>query len=184
MHGWKGSWKQMRIKYKLNLSAGCLAVLGAIILFLIIPSQVGLETQSVQGITSRSLPYALCVLMAVCGAGLIVQSLILKKDEVKELEIKQEVKGICYMLLLLVYGYGFSRSFLVSTLFWERLHWLSRNVKKFPIMQLSLLQLWLCTLYLPVCFMSDYLRKRREEWYGTGCFCIGSIADHRKLYIS
>lgn len=117
MHGWKGSWKQMRIKYKLNLSAGCLAVLGAIVLFLIIPSQVGLETQSVQGITSRSLPYALCVLMAVCGAGLIVQSLILKKDEVKELEIKQEVKGICYMLLLLVYGYGFSRSFLVSTLF-------------------------------------------------------------------
>lgn len=106
----------MRIKYKLNLSAGCLAVLGAIILFLIIPSQVGLENQSVQGITSRSLPYGLCILMAVCGAGLIFQSLVLKRDEIKELEIKQEVKGICYMLLLLVYGYAFSHSFLVSTL--------------------------------------------------------------------
>lgn len=106
----------MRIKYKLNLSAGCLAVLGAIILFLIIPSQVGVESQSVQGITSRSLPYALCVLMGGCGAGLIFQSVVLKKDEIKELEIKQEVKGICYMLLLLVYGYAFSHSFLISTI--------------------------------------------------------------------
>lgn len=112
----KGSGKQMRIRYKSNLSAGCLAVLGAIILFLIIPSQVGLENQSVQGVTSRSLPYALSVLMGGCGAGLIFQSLVLKRDEVKELEIKQEVKGICYMLLLLGYGYAFSRSFLVSTI--------------------------------------------------------------------
>lgn len=106
----------MRIKYKSNLSAGCLAVLGAIILFLIIPSQVGQETQSVQGITSRSLPYALCILMGGCGAGLIFQSLVLKRDEEKELEVRQEVKGICYMLVLLVYGCGFSHSFLVSTL--------------------------------------------------------------------
>lgn len=106
----------MRIQYKSNLSAGCLAVLGAIILFLIIPSQVGLENQSIQGVTSRSLPYALSILMGVCGAGLIFQSLVLKRDEVKELEIKQEAKGIGYMLLLLGYGYAFSRSFLVSTI--------------------------------------------------------------------
>lgn len=106
----------MRIHYKSNLTAGCLAVLGAIVLFLIIPSQIGLENQATHGITSRSLPYALCVLMGGCGGGLMIQSLVLKKDEVRELEIKREVKGICYMLFLLAYGYAFSHSFLVSTI--------------------------------------------------------------------
>ena len=53
----------MRIRYKLNLSAGCLAVVSAAILFLIIPSQIGVENQVTYGITSRSLPYALSILM-------------------------------------------------------------------------------------------------------------------------
>lgn len=107
----------MRIRYKLNLSAGCLAVVSAAILFLIIPSQIGVENQVTYGITSGSLPYALSILMGGCGVGLLFQSLILKKDEIKEIEVRQEVTGIIYMLLLLVYGFLFSRSFLVSTIF-------------------------------------------------------------------
>ena len=84
-------------------------------MFLLIPSQVGVERKATYGINSRTLPYALSVLMAVCGVGLMIQSLIFKKDEVKELELKKEGVGLLYMLVLLAYGIGFNYSFLIST---------------------------------------------------------------------
>lgn len=105
----------MKIKYRSNLMAGCLAIVAAVVLFLIIPSQVGLESSATFGITSRTLPYALSILSAACGVGLIIQSLVFKKDEVKEVDLGQEGKGILYMLVLLAYGLGFSHSFLIST---------------------------------------------------------------------
>lgn len=105
----------MKIKYRSNLMAGCLAIVAAVVLFLIIPSQVGLESSATFGITSRTLPYALSILSAACGVGLIIQSLVFKKDEVREVDLGQEGKGILYMLVLLAYGFGFSHSFLIST---------------------------------------------------------------------
>ena len=105
----------MKIKYRSNLLAGCLAIVAAAVLFLIIPSQVGQESSATYGITSRTLPYALSILSAACGVGLIVQSLVMKKDEVREIDLVQEGKGLLYMLILLAYGWGFSRSFLIST---------------------------------------------------------------------
>lgn len=105
----------MKIKYRSNLVAGCFAIVAAIVLFFLIPSQVALESKAVHGITSRSLPYALVFISGGCGIGLIFQSLVLKKDEVKELELKKEAKGLLYMLVLLAYGLGFSHSFLIST---------------------------------------------------------------------
>ena len=105
----------MKIKYRSNLTAGCIAIIAAVVLFLIIPSQVGVERKATFGINSRTLPYALSVLMAVCGAGLIIQSLVFKKDEIKEMELKKEGIGLLYMLVLLAYGIGFTHSFLIST---------------------------------------------------------------------
>lgn len=105
-----------KIRYRSNLVAGCIAILAAIVLFLLIPSQVGVERKATYGINSRTLPYALSILMGGCGIGLIFQSLVLKKDEVKEIEIGKELKGLLYMLVLLLYGIGFNYSFLISTL--------------------------------------------------------------------
>lgn len=105
----------MKIKYRSNLVAGCIAIVAAIVLFLLIPSQIKMEAKSVHGVTSRTLPYALSVLSACCGIGLVFQSLVLKKDEEKELDLKKEGKGLLYMLVLLAYGYGFSHSFFIST---------------------------------------------------------------------
>lgn len=106
----------MKIKYRSNLVAGCLAIIAAIVLLLLIPSQVKLETRAVHGVTSRTLPYALVLLSGGCGLGLVFQSLVLKKDEIKELELAKEGKGLLYMLVLLGYGLGFSHSFLISTI--------------------------------------------------------------------
>ena len=77
----------MKIKYRSNLTAGCIAIIAAVVLFLIIPAQVGL----------------------------IIQSLVFKKDEVREMELKKEGIGLLYMLVLLAYGIGFNYSFLIST---------------------------------------------------------------------
>lgn len=107
----------MKIRYHSNLSAGCFSIVLAVILFLMIPSQIGAESQSVHGITSRSLPYALSILMGGAGVGLLFQSLVLKLDTVKELEIQKEFKGLLYMACLLLYGISFSRSFVLSTVF-------------------------------------------------------------------
>lgn len=105
----------MKIRYRVNLAAGIAAILFALVLWALIPSQIRAESFALYGITSRTLPYALVVLSGVCGVGLIVQSLVFKKDEVKELDFGKEIKALAYMLMLLAYAWGFSRSFLIST---------------------------------------------------------------------
>lgn len=105
----------MKLHYRSNLSAGCIALAAAVVLFLITPLQVAQEASAVHGISSRSLPYALSVLVGGCGLGLIFKSLVWKKDEVKELDLKKEAKGFFYMLVLLSYGLGLKYSFLIST---------------------------------------------------------------------
>lgn len=105
----------MKLHYRSNLSAGCAALIAAVLLSIITPVQVASETSTVHGISSRTLPYALSILTGVCGLGLIFQSIVLKKDEVKELELKKELKGLFYMLVLLAYGLGLKHSFLIST---------------------------------------------------------------------
>ena len=105
----------MKIKYKSNLTAGFAAILAAVILVLLIPSQIAEEPMATYGITSRTLPYIIAAMMGICGLVLLFQSFMLKKDEVKELELKKEFKGVIYMLCLLAYAIGFSHSFLIST---------------------------------------------------------------------
>lgn len=105
----------MKLHYRSNLSAGIAALVAAAVLFLIIPSQIAMESKTVHGVSSRTLPYIFVGLMAVCGVGLIIQSLVFKKDEVKELDLGKEAVGLLYMLVLLAYGIGFSHSFIIST---------------------------------------------------------------------
>ena len=105
----------MKIKYRTNLVAGVIAIIAAIVLFILIPSQVGVEKRATYGVTSRTIPYAMAFLIAGCGLGLVFQSLILKKVEVKELDLAQEGKGLAYMGVIVLYAIGFSKSFVVST---------------------------------------------------------------------
>lgn len=105
----------MKIRYRTNLVAGVFALIAAVVLFAIIPSQVGVERRSTYGINSATIPYGMAFLMAFCGVGLIFQSLVLKKDEVRELDLLQEAKGLVYMVVIVLYAIGFSKSFLIST---------------------------------------------------------------------
>lgn len=105
----------MKIKCRTNLVAGVIAIIAAIVLFFLIPEQVGVEKRATYGITSRTIPYVMAILMGGCGIGLIFQSLVLKMDVVKEIDLKQEAVGLVYMVVIILYAIGFSKSFLIST---------------------------------------------------------------------
>lgn len=106
----------MEIKYKSNLVAGIVSlILGAICLILV-PLQIAKDYSATYGITSRTVPYAIGILWIVCGVILLVQSIVLKKDTEKTLVVGKELKALAYMVMLLVYGILFKRSFLISTI--------------------------------------------------------------------
>lgn len=107
----------MKVKYRSNLVAGIVSVILGIICMVIIPGQIGEDYSATYGITSRTVPYAVAILWIICGIILMVQGLILKKDEVKVLDVSKEAKALLYMLVLLIYAVLFQKSFLVSTMF-------------------------------------------------------------------
>jgi len=107
----------MKIHYRSNAAAGAVSIVLGIVCLFLIPRQIGEDYSVTYGITSRTVPYAVAVLWIVCGLALLVQSLLLKKDEVKELDVKKEAKALGYMAILLVYAVLFTKSFLLSTAF-------------------------------------------------------------------
>lgn len=106
----------MKIKYKSNLLSGIVSVLLGIILFSIIPMQIGTDFSVTYGITSRTLPYAISILWIICGIGLILQSLFFKREKIKEITLNKELKALGYMIVLLTYCVGFKRNFFLSTI--------------------------------------------------------------------
>ncbi|MGI5947432.1 MAG: tripartite tricarboxylate transporter TctB family protein [Lachnospiraceae bacterium] len=107
----------MKITYRSNLVAGIVSVILGIICMVIIPGQIGEDYSATYGITSRTVPYAVAILWIICGIVLMIQSLVLKKDEVKTLDVGKELKALAYMAVILVYALLFKKSFLVSTMF-------------------------------------------------------------------
>ncbi len=107
----------MKVKYRSNLVAGIVSVILGIICMVIIPGQIGEDYSATYGITSRTVPYAVAILWIICGIVLMIQSLVLKKDEVKTLDVGKELKALGYMAVILIYALLFKKSFLVSTMF-------------------------------------------------------------------
>ena len=106
----------MEIKYKSNLVAGIVSLILGVICLILVPLQIAEDYSATYGITSRTVPYAIGILWIVCGVILLVQSIVLKKDTEKTLVVGKELKALAYMVMLLVYGILFKRSFLISTI--------------------------------------------------------------------
>lgn len=106
----------MEIKYKSNLVAGVVSLILGVICLILVPLQIAKDYSATYGITSRTVPYAIGILWIVCGVILLVESLILKKDTEKTLVVGKELKALAYMVILLVYGILFKRSFLITTI--------------------------------------------------------------------
>lgn len=107
----------MKIKYRSNLCAGVISAVCGIVLAALIPGQIGSDYSSSYGITSRTVPYSAAAIFILCGLALTVQSLILKKDTVKELDVKKEGKALAYMAVFVIYLVLFEYSFLIASAF-------------------------------------------------------------------
>lgn len=105
-----------KIRYRSNLTAGIVSIIFGSIVLSVIPSQISLGFDNTYGITPRTIPYVLAGICILFGALLIVQSLVLKKDTVKEMELSRELKALAYMAVFVVYSLLFNVSFVFATI--------------------------------------------------------------------
>jgi hypothetical protein len=107
----------MRVRYETNLISGCFSlILGGLVWFFT-PRQIETEYTATYGITSRTMPYLLAGVLAFCGLTLVIQSLIFKKENHKEIELRQELKALLYMAILIGYTILFRLNFIFALVF-------------------------------------------------------------------
>jgi hypothetical protein len=104
----------MVIKYRSNLCAGIFGIIAGIAIWLIIPRQIDEDFITSYSFSSRTLPYGATALILVCGLGLVFQSLVLKKDNTKEIYLNAEAKAVAYMAVMIIYGIVFKYSFIAA----------------------------------------------------------------------
>ena len=106
----------MTLRFKTNLCAGVAGLLFGAVVYYLVPLYIGMEYGSDQEmITSRTMPYAVAILSIVCGLALIFQSVVLKKDTVKQVQFAQEAKALFFMAALILYCFIFQYGFILST---------------------------------------------------------------------
>ncbi len=97
--------------------AGIISILLGAVCWWLIPQQIGEDYAVTYGITSKTVPGAVAILWVICGIVLVIQSVVLKKDEVKTIEVAKEAKALAYMAVMVIYAFLFKKSFLFSTMF-------------------------------------------------------------------
>ena len=107
----------MIFRYRSNLYAGLAGILFGAALLYLVPNYIGLDYGDQEMITSRTMPYAVAIVSLLCGAALVFQSLVLKRDTVREVRVDQEVKALLYMGVLILYCLIFQYGFILSTSF-------------------------------------------------------------------
>ena len=105
----------MKIRYRSNLASGIASLVFSALLFWLIPLQIGVEQVVSYGVNSRTIPYGIAIVLAVCGVALIVQSLVFKKDSYKEIVLHEEIPEVLLFAALLVYIFIFEKEWPLST---------------------------------------------------------------------
>jgi putative tricarboxylic transport membrane protein len=90
------------MKVRTNLVGGILFVIIAAVILWLIPSQIAMPEVQSAGVNPRLMPRVVSIIILVCGALLIVQSLFLKKEEVIEVHFKKEQSTALVVALVMV----------------------------------------------------------------------------------
>ncbi len=92
------------VKIKTNLIFGIIAIICAVVLWYLIPSQVPASKVATEHINGSFMPKLMAVLMCICGVIGIIKSLLLKDEDVKEITINIESKNWIYLCFIVAYG--------------------------------------------------------------------------------
>ncbi len=122
----------MQITLKKNLSSGIAAVVIGTFLRVILPYSIKSKVNTVTAAVGPDyLPKLVIYGMILCGIGLVLTSLILKKDETIEIELGSEGRVLVYFALLLAYMFAmqFAGFLLASLIFSAVSMWLMEDRK-------------------------------------------------------
>lgn len=92
------------IKIKTDLIFGIVAILFAVIIWIIIPAQVKPSKVATEYINGSFMPKLMCGIIFFSGAVCLVKSLFLHDYDEKEITVSIELKNAIYLLIILAYG--------------------------------------------------------------------------------
>lgn len=93
------------MKIKTNLTSGIVIGVFSIIFMLLVPREVPVPAYDNGGPSPRIIPYLVLAGMLLCSIGLILQSLVFKKEKIKVYDIKIEKSSIFILLNILLFGF-------------------------------------------------------------------------------
>lgn len=131
-----------KITLKKNLSSGVIAILTGVLLRVMLPYSIKSKVHTVTAAVGPDyLPKLVIYAMLLCGAGLVFLSLILKKEEIIEIELKEEGHVLRYFILLLAYMFTMKYAgFLIASLLFSAISlWLMEDRNKLHYLYIELL---------------------------------------------
>lgn len=140
LQGWK---MEKKIKIKTNIIFGIVAIISAIILWILIPSQVLPSKVATEYINGSFMPKIMALVMFLSGFICLIKSLIFKQDSAKVIEIDIEIKNMIYLAMIVVYGIiAKYASFLIASLlfsFTSLFFMKEKEIKKYIIVTVVIL---------------------------------------------
>ncbi len=96
----------MKVKIKTNLTAGIVMAIFAIVMLLVMPTQVRLPMYDSGAPSPRIIPGICLVGILICSVLLIVQSLVFHKETIYEFDLEKEKHELVLIGLLLLFVAG------------------------------------------------------------------------------
>lgn len=91
------------MKIKTNLAAGALCLAVSVIVWILIPYQIGEVAGGTITSDARLFPRMFTVLMGSLGIVLVVMSLVFHKEVIKEIKVNQEARVLGYYAIVFVF---------------------------------------------------------------------------------
>lgn len=92
------------MKIKTNLTTGIVIGIISIIFLSLVSREVPVPTYDSGGPSPRIIPYIVLSGMLICSIGLIIQSLVFKKEKITVYDIKIEKNSIFILLNIILFG--------------------------------------------------------------------------------
>lgn len=109
----------MFLKLRTNLTMGIFIILFAGLVWGLSNTQTAESGVVVVSstVSARFFPQLVSAMMAICGIAMIVQSLVLRKEIMVEIELRKEIKSIIYLAMVSGYIFLFERiGYIISTM--------------------------------------------------------------------